>query len=143
MDAFGARREAVLARGRAAAEALFDATCKITRLSADRGAMDPVTLKYAAQTGETIYEGACKLQDASDRPAGDAPQDAGQRAQRTGTTRLDLPVLASGEVAVNDVVKILANDPDPSVVGRVYTVAGRHDKTHATARRLPIVEVTG
>ena len=39
--------------------------------------------------------------------------------------------------------KILTNPLDDSLVDRVFTVIGRYEKTHATARRLRVVEVTG
>jgi hypothetical protein len=56
---------------------------------------------------------------------------------------LQLPVATSGDVAVNDVVELTACVNDPSLVGRKFTVKGRHGKSQATARRLLVTEGVG
>lgn len=140
MTTFGDELFAVLPELRAMAESMMVATCRITRLPDELGEMDPVTLQYPELTPEVIYEGKCRVQDRRDR---DASDDAGEREQRIGGRELQLPIVGTETVSVNDVVSILTNPEDGALVDRVFTVNGRHEKTHATARRLPIVEVTG
>lgn len=139
MTSFGDELLDVLPELRAMAESMMAATCRITRLSDDLGEMDPVTLQYPDPTPEVIYEGKCRVQDRRDR---DASDEAGERSQRVGGRELQLPIAGTEDVAVNDIVTILTNPEDEALDDRVFTIDGRHEKTHATARRLPIVEVT-
>ena len=140
MSTLGDELLGVLPELRAMAESMMTATCRITRLSDDRGEMDADTLQYVEPTPEVIYEGKCRVQDRRDR---DASDDAGERRQHLSGRELQLPVAGTEDVAVRDVVTILTNPEDGALVDREFTVDGRHEKSHATARRLPIVAVSG
>jgi hypothetical protein len=137
---FGDELQAVLLELRQMAEARMTATCLVERIVGGRGEMDPETLRYAAVNTEIIYEGKCRIQDRRDR---DVSDDAGERDQRLGARSLHLPIEGSADVSVRDIVTIVANPDDEGMTGRVFTIDGRHEKSQATARRLPIVEVTG
>jgi hypothetical protein len=140
VTAFGDELLGVLPELRQMAESLMTATCRITRLPDERGTMDPDTLQYAEQDAELIYEGKCRVQDRRD---GDASEDAGERRQHLSGRELQLPVAGTEDVSVRDIVTILTNPEDEALVDREFTVDGRHEKSHATARRLPIVAVSG
>jgi hypothetical protein len=132
-----------LARGRRAAEKLMTATCTITRVDPDatRGEMDPDTLKYPEAARLTVYEGPCRIQIQS-VIGGASDTDAGDRAGTAQQSELQLPVLASANVAITDIAVIDSEPNDPALVGRTFTITALHQKSHATARRLPVTEVT-
>lgn len=133
----------MLARGRARAEHLMTDTCTITRVDseAERGEMDPVTLKYPAAARKTVYSGPCKIQLSS---VGDGASDvdAGDRAGVAQQSELHLPVATSAGVAITDVAVIDTCSHDAALVGRTFTIAALHQKSLATARRLPVTEGT-
>jgi hypothetical protein len=129
-----------LRQDRQMAEARMTASCTIERVVGGLGDMDPETLRYGSAGMELIYEGKCRVQDRRDRDGADG---AGERDQRIGGRSLHLPINGSAGVSVRDIVTILANPDDEALTGRVFTIDGRHEKSQATARRLPIVEVTG
>jgi hypothetical protein len=53
---------------------------------------------------------------------------------------LQLPMSVTG-VQVEDVVAITASGLDPDLPGRKFRVASQAAKTHASARRLELIEV--
>lgn len=133
--------DAYLAQFRADAEANMVDTCIITRAIPGNGEWNPETGQYDPLPPTTIYTGKCRIQIAS--VMGDASEfTAGEREGATQGSVVQLPVLASTEVAVNDVVKVTECVNDPSLVDREFTIAGRHGKSQATARRLRMEEVT-
>lgn len=129
---------------RALAESNMTDTCIITRVDPDAvpGTMDPVTLQYPTATRLTIYSGPCRLQIKS-IVANASESQAGERQTTVQESELQLPVATSGDVAVTDVARILTCPLDPSLVGREFTIKGRHGKSQATARRLRVQEATG
>lgn len=114
--------------------------CTITRASLGNGDWNPETGQYHPRPSVTVYTGKCRIQIVSENST---DTDAGGREWSTQASVIQLPVLASTEVAVNDVVKVTACDNDPSLIDREFTIAGRHGKSQATARRLRMEEVTG
>lgn len=138
---FAAAIDQTVAEGRAFAEALMVATCRIT----EDGAGDPVfndtTGQYDEPDRVTVYEGKCRIQVRGDRASHEA--EAGDREVVTQEPELQLPVAGTEGVAVNHQVEILTNPRDESLVDRVFTVTSRHEKTHATARRLRVTEAVG
>lgn len=115
--------------------------CTITRAATGKGEWNEETGQYDPLPPTVIYEGKCRIQIAS--VMGDASSvGAGERVGTTQGSVLQLPVLESVDVAVNDVVKVTACVNDPSLVDREFTVEGRHGKSQATARRLRVEEVT-
>lgn len=129
---------------RAEAERLMTDTCQITRVDPQAPApeMDPGTLAYPEPARLTVYEGKCKIQIKA-VTAGGSSSDAGERQSITQEFQLHLPVDGTAEVAATDVAEVTASVFDESLVGRKFTVIGRHEKSHATARRLPVIEGTG
>lgn len=90
-------------------------------------------------TWAVIYEGPARWRFGNTQPRDlDA---AGQRLVEQSPT-VSLPIGAeSALVRTDDEGTVLANPPDPGLVGVGFRVAGIHAQTHATARRFP-VEVT-
>lgn len=133
----------VLPELRAAAESLMLDTCTITRVDPDaiRGPIDPATNQYPPLPRITVYSGKCKLQDKSVIAASTAG-DSGERAVVTQGSELQLPVIESADVAINDIAHMDTCVNDPSLTGHEYTIAARHGKSQATARRLRVIEVT-
>lgn len=129
--------QALLQRGRAAAERLMVDTCRIVRLG-ERGPMNPGTLKYD-QPSATVYEGKCQVQVRTASFTA-AESTAGERAIRVQTPEVKLPVTGSEGVAPGDIVEIIEAPNDTSLEGREFTVTGRHEKSFATARRLKVRE---
>lgn len=129
---------ALLGRGRRAAERLMVDTCTVVRVTA--ATTDPDTGVIAPPTYSTIYSGACKIQQTA--PATGSTV-AGQADVLIGQLQLHLPVTTTtGNVAPNDLVTITACAFDPSLVGKTFALRGPAHKSYATARRLPMIEVT-
>lgn len=126
----------VLARGRAAAEALMVDACTIqhqTGTTTDRltGRTSPV---YA-----TVYTGACRVQQAV---ALGSRVEAGEVEPVLLRLEVQLPVVGTEGIERGDLVTITASVHDADLVGRVFRVRDVHHKTHATARRIQAEETT-
>lgn len=91
-----------------------------------------------------VYEGPGRI-----RQSNGQPRDldvAGQRlAEQTPAVSLPVddedPRVVSGSsaaVTVDDVGEVLTSPYDPGRVGQKFRVAGTHDQTHSSARRLPV-----
>jgi hypothetical protein len=124
----------VLARGRAAAEALMVDACLIREITGEStGPGGVVTPTYA-----TVYEGKCRIQ----QPDAQARQeDSGQAYLLMSRRQLQLPMAVTG-VRADQVVTITASVNDPDLTGRVFVVRDEAAKTHATSRRVGIEERT-
>jgi hypothetical protein len=132
----------VRSEGRALIESLMVDTCIITRAGTGKGAFNEATGQYATPARQTIYTGKCRFQSAGIANAASTVVDAGDRAADVQGGELQLPVVGSADVAVNDVVELTSAPADPDRVGRKYNVSTRMEKTDATARRLRLLEVT-
>lgn len=137
-------RVSAIARGRSAAEAGMTDTCTITRVDPDAvvGDMDADTMQYPDVDRLTVYSGPCRVQVTS-IIANSTSSNVGERVTTAQGSELQLPVDGTGDVSVNDVAEITASVNDSELVGRKFTVSARHEKSHATARRLRVTEVTG
>jgi hypothetical protein len=125
-------------RGRAAAMAGMQDTCTITRRATS--STDPET-GVITPTQATVYSGPCKVQQAA--PATN-PTDVGEAAVYVGQLVLHLPVTdATAAVQPDDVVEIVTCVLDASLVGKTFKLRGPAHKSFATARRFPMVEVSG
>lgn len=126
---------AALLRGRAAAEALMVDTCTIRRKTGET--TDPDT-GVITPTLTTIYTGKCRIQQQSGiaRPA-----DVGQANVFLSRLELQIPMAVTG-VDSDDEAVIDTSVNDPDLVGRVFHVRELAHKTHATARRFQVDEVT-
>jgi hypothetical protein len=132
----------VIARGRAAALNLMQDECTVKRRSTS--ASDP-ELGSIAVTYSTIYPvtgtGRCKVQQSA--PAGN-PSEVGEAAVFVGQLALHLPVTDdTAAVQPDDLVTIIACVLDASLVGKTFKLRGPAHKSYATARRFPMVEVSG
>lgn len=121
-------RQTILARGRATAEPGFVDTCVIehpTGTSTDdlTGAVTPT---YSA----AVYSGRCRLQGPSGAPANIAEVDIGLL-----NTTLQLPIVGTEGIEVDDRVTITACLNDADLVGRVFYVRSLMPKSEATVRR--------
>jgi hypothetical protein len=129
----------VLRRGRAAAERLMVDTCKVTRVTGEPGLIDPETGLREPPPTVTVYEGKCKVQ--TYEPNESRPE-AGEHLWTLQRYGLHVPV-GAGPVMIGDRIEITVAAADPQLVGRVFEVAGRMNKSMATAQRLLVDEVTG
>jgi hypothetical protein len=127
---------AVLARGRAAAEALMVDTCSIRRRSGE--ATDPDTGEVTG-TYTDVYDGRCRVQQAGTQAGSEEPGEAYVLMLRLEVL---LPMSVTG-LEVGDEIEITASVHDPDLVGRVFLVRDLAHKTHATARRVQVTEQTG
>lgn len=129
-------REAALARARAFAEQGMVDTCVITRSTATF--TNPDTAEQAYET-TTIYTGRCRIQQ---RTSADArPADVGEAHDLMLRLELQIPMTVTG-VQVADSVTVTASAHDPDLAGRTFRIRELAHKTHATARRIGIEEVT-
>lgn len=131
-------RQSVLAAGRAflvSSGALAD-TCIIERVSGE--SLNPVTGKLT-KTYTTVYSGACRVQAASANWAG--PADVAQAALRLASSELQVPVVGSEGLRIDDRVTVLTCLNDADLVGRKFTLTGESRKSHATTRKLPLLEI--
>lgn len=131
-------RETALAAGRAFlvnSGALADA-CTITRKT---GESTNLTTGAVTPTYTTLYTGACRIQAAAANWAG--PTEVAQAALRLASYELQLPVVGSEGLRIDDRVTVTASANDTDLVGRVFSIVGVSRKSHATTRKLPLLEV--
>lgn len=129
--------ESATLAGREAAERLMIDACAIT--APGEGGFDEDTGRETAGEPIEVYTGKCRIQRRSNverRP------EAGERSWTVESVELQLPMAVTG-VEVGDTVTVTASVLDPDLAGRVFRVASLGHKTHATARRLHVEEVTG
>jgi hypothetical protein len=124
----------LLARGRAAAAALMVDACTIQHVT---GSTTNTTTGMVTPTYSTLYTGPCKVQGGQS----DSGQDVGEAHLAVLGLTVHVPISVVG-VVETDVVTITASVNDPELVGRVFRVSGPVHKSYATARRLPVIEVT-
>lgn len=122
-------------------ESLMLDLCTITRPDPDAPApqMDPETGQYPEPERITVYEGKCRIQIKSSAVS---DVNAGERPGTTQEIEWQGPVVGTESIAVDDVVVMTSVAMDSALEGRTFTVAGRHEKSQATARRLRLIEVT-
>jgi hypothetical protein len=125
----------VLARGRAAAEALMVDACSIRRKTGETtGAGGYVTPTY----GAPLYTGKCRVQQAA---AQAQQQDPGEAYVLMLRLEVQLPMSVTG-LEPEDEVTITASVHDEDLVDRVFLIRDLAHATHKTARRVQVVERT-
>lgn len=125
-------------RGRARALAGYRDACTVQHRSGS--SVDPET-GVITPTLATAYSGPCKIQQSI--PVGN-PSEVGEAAVFVGQLTLHLPVTdASAAVQPDDLVTITTCLLDASLVGKTFRLRGPAHKSYATARRFPMVEVSG
>lgn len=125
----------LLARGRAAAEALMVDTCTIRRRAGE------TTDEYGQIVptfGDPLYEGACRVQQAGTQASAQNPGEAYVLMLRL---EVQLPMSVVG-LEVGDEVEITDSVHDPDLVGRTFLVRDLAHATHKTARRVQVTERT-
>lgn len=135
----------VTQRGRTAAEALMLDAVTVQHLT---GSSTDQETGVVTPTYSTVYSGTgpggggkCKIQQSN--PA-TTPTDIGQAAVFVGQLTLHLPVTAATAlVAPDDLATVTACALDASLVGKTFRLRGPAHKSYATARRYPLVEVSG
>ena len=90
-------------------------------------------------TYDVLYAGKCRFQQ---RQVSASPAEAGDAQVLMLRMELQLPMSAIG-FRVGDEVTGDTSAHDPDLPGRVFLVRDLAHKSHATARRLGIVERTG
>ncbi|MEO3929242.1 DUF6093 family protein [Micromonosporaceae bacterium B7E4] len=130
----------VLARGRRAAERLMVDACEIVEITGTSTDLDSAQV---VETAEVVYAGPCRVQQASASSASATSELVGEADRLMVSRVLALPVATSTGIRAGHRVTITACRHDPDLVGRRFVVRVEASKTHATARRLGIEEVTG
>lgn len=134
--------DAELAEFRAIAEAGMLDTCIITRPGVGEPAFDPATGTYTDPARAVVYTGKCRIQ-VTGIIANSTNSTAGERENMVQGSEMQLPIAGTDDVAINDTCEMTHGEYDPALVGRKFTVIARHEKTHATSRRLRVEEGTG
>jgi hypothetical protein len=125
-------------RGRQKALELMTDSCTVQHLT---GSSTDQETGVVTPTYTSVYSGVCKVQQSN--PA-TTPTDIGQAAVFVGQLVLHLPVTdGSALVAPDDLVTVTACALDASLVGKTFRLRGPAHKSYATARRFPMVEVSG
>lgn len=133
-------RVTVTQRGRASAlDGMLD-TVVVTRPNPATSTTDPdtgvVTPGFTA-----IYTGPCKVQQSA--PASGST-DVGEAAVFINPLQLHVPVTATTAlIAPDDLATITVAVMDPSLAGKTFKMRGQAHKSFGTARRIPMIEVTG
>jgi hypothetical protein len=126
--------DALLGRARTAAKARMADMCAIRRRTGEAvGADGKVTATYV-----DIYAGLCRVQQVTTEPT---PADPGEDRQLLLRLVVQLPITVTG-LRPADEVTITAAAHDEDLVGRVFLVNGLHHKTHASSRRVSVIERT-
>lgn len=122
-------------RGRAAAEALMVDSVLVERRTGET--TDPDTGEVTP-TWTTVYTGRCKFAQAA---ASGSPENVGEATVMVSELMLHLPITATG-VTADDRATAVTAALDPDLAGRVFTIRAPMHKTYATARRLPLQELS-
>jgi hypothetical protein len=127
---------AALPEMRAEAESLMVDSCTITR-GGSATTIDEDTGVVGSGSATTVYFGKCRLQTRNVQPNTTA---AGETEYSLLAYVLQVPMSVVG-VAIGDVVTVTGT-LDDDLDARRFTVTGVVHKTHLTARRLALEEVT-
>jgi hypothetical protein len=125
----------VLARGRAAAEALMVDACLIER---ETGEATSTTTGAVTPTYTTLYSGKCRIQQ---RTTEARVEDTAEQYDRMLRLEVQLPMSVTG-LKVDDRVTVTASVHDADLAGRQVWIRHLAHKTHATARRVVAEELT-
>jgi hypothetical protein len=128
------------ANARARVASQMDSTVVVRRKAGETRNPETGTI---TPTWVTVYEGPGRIRESTSQP-----RDVDAAGQRLAEQRpvVSMPIGtdsrivtgSSAAVAVNDVGEVLTNPNDPSIVGVRFRIAGTHDQTFSTARRLPV-----
>jgi hypothetical protein len=110
--------------------------CTITRTT---GRSTDTTTGAVTPTTSTLYTGKCRVQQ---QQAQATTEDVGEDQVLLLRLEVQLPMSVTG-LQVGDRITVTASAHDADLVGRVFRVHDLAHKTHATARRVQCLEVTG
>lgn len=110
--------------------------CTITRAT---GSTTDVDSGVVTETVTTVYAGKCRVQEP---PAIARPANVGEALVFQLPFQLQLPMVGTEGVQVGDRVTVTASLLDADLPDRVFWVKALFHKSHATARRLGLEEVT-
>lgn len=122
-------------QGRIAAETLMVDACTIRRAT---GTASSDVTGAVTPTYTTLYAGKCRVQQTV--PVS-KPAEVGQAAIWLQRLQLQLPMAVTG-IQSDDLVTVTASALDAELASRTFRVRELGHKTHMTARRLQIEEVT-
>lgn len=126
----------VVARGRAAIEALMVDTCKVVRYNPADRVWNESTGQYDEGDGTTVYEGRFRIQVRSDINANAVEAEVAEHEWTYRTATAQLPIAGTEDIASDCVLEILTCPLDAGMVGRLYNLqADSKGKTHSTHRR--------
>jgi hypothetical protein len=128
--------QSAILQGRAAAEAIMQDMCTITRVTGEPGQIDPDTGEREPAPTTTVYAGKCRVQ--TYEPQESTP-DSGAHTYTVQRYAIHVPVGTSAQV--DDDITVTASVMDPDLVGRKYVVTALLHKTFATANRLAVEEI--
>jgi hypothetical protein len=126
---------AALPEMRLQAESMMVDTCRIEYVSGSTWDEDAGT---NVDTYSTRYQGKCRTQTTL---TAEANSSAGEREWTVQSLTVSVPMSVTG-VAVGDRITVLSSALDADLLGRVFSVSALAHKTHMTARRLRVEEVT-
>lgn len=138
MSGAAALAASALAQGRVLAESLMVDACLIRHVT---GVTTDDLSAQVTNTYATVYAGPCRVQVSGAGAMGQRT-DAGEVSVVVLRLELQLPVATSTGVSRGDVVTLTTSTNDPDLLTRTFRVHDLAHKTHATARRLQIEEVT-
>ena len=128
--------QTVIVRGRRVAEALMVDACTIRRRTGE--ATDPSSGVITPTYGADLYSGKCRVQQ---RQLGGQGQNVGEAYVIVERYEVHLPMSVTG-LLEGDQITITASALDPDLVDRVFIVRDVAAKSHLTARRVGVTEVT-
>ncbi len=124
----------VTGRGQQRAEQMMVDACTIVRVTGEStgpgGVITPTSFE--------VYSGKCRLQVRQETGGG---QNVGEAYVIVQRLELQLPVTAA-ELFEGDRVTMTASALDPQLAGKEYVVRDVVRKSHLTARRVTVLEVT-
>ncbi|WP_346536949.1 DUF6093 family protein [Micromonospora sp. DPT] len=127
--------DAVLARGRAMAEARMRDTCRIRRPTGETTDADGNVVKTY---GPNLYAGKCRFQ----QPNAQAAQaDVGEDYLLLLRMEVHLPMSVVG-LKAGDEVDAVGSATDPDLPGRVFVIRDLAHASDKTARRVGVTERT-
>jgi hypothetical protein len=109
-------------------------TCQIRRQTGESTVGGVITPTWSA-----LYDGPCRVQKQTQ--AQGAGTNVGEATVFLERLEVQLPMSVVG-LAADDQVTITASALDPDLVARVFSVRDVLSKSHATARRVSVIEVT-
>jgi hypothetical protein len=113
-------------------------SCRIAESGGSR-VLNEATGKYDVSGPVFIYAGRCQI-----KWGGTAPRavDAAGQALVESAAVVKLPMAASADVRVGDLLEVTDSATDPALPGMRFRVTGPFQQTYATARRFPIEVVS-